>query len=214
MIKTLYSACYNDSGHPFNVLAENVEVATTPSDMMEENSALVIWGGSDINPKLYGHARGNRTGSGGQRDDVEWALLQQGIKMGIPIFGVCRGGQMLCAAAGGYLIQHVNNHAGSNHTVVTSTGETLQVNSIHHQMMMAPKEVGHELLAWSSHRLSDVYLYKDDQNHPPPEKEPEFIYFPTIKGFAIQWHPEGMSRTSPATTFIMKAIHERLSVFA
>lgn len=213
MIKTLYSACYNDSGHPFHTLAEEVTAAKTPSDMTEENSALVIWGGADIDPALYGHAEGSRTWPGGQRDHVEWALLQQAIKMDIPIFGVCRGGQMLCAAAGGYLIQHVNAHAGARHMVDTNTGESFQVNSIHHQMMVAPKEVGHELLAWSTRRLSDVYLYQDDKHHPPPEKESEFIYFPKIKGFAIQWHPEGMALESPATAFIMKAIHERIAVF-
>lgn len=214
MINTLYSGYYNDSGHPFHTLAENVEVATVPEDMVEENSALVIWGGADIDPALYGHETGNRTYPGGKRDRIEWALMEQAVKMGIPIFGVCRGGQMLCAMAGGYLIQHVNSHAGARHTVDTSTGERFQVNSIHHQMMVAPKEVDHELLAWSSNRLSDVYLYQNDQNHVPPPKESEFIYFPKLKGFAIQWHPEGMELNSPATKFIMKAIHERTAIFA
>lgn len=211
MIKTLYSAYYKDSGHPFNSLAKEVIVARQPSDMIEEDSALVIWGGSDIHPNLYNHVMGRGTYPGGKRDDDEWALLQQAIKMGIPIFGVCRGGQMLCAAAGGYLIQHVNNHAGARHEVTTSNGETFMVNSIHHQMMVAPKEVGHEMLAWSTRHLSDVYLYQNDQNHPVPQQEAEFIYFPAIKGFAIQWHPEAMHLDSPATQFIMEQINERLT---
>lgn len=210
MINTLYSACYHDSGHPFNVLAKEVTKVVVPTEMTEKDSALVIWGGADIDPELYNHPMGSRTYTGGKRDWIEWALMSQAIEMGIPIFGVCRGAQMLCAAAGGYLIQHVENHAGSKHNATTSDGKEFSINSIHHQMMVAPPEVDHQLLAWSTTNRSSVYLFKDDHIHPPPDKEPEFIYFPKIKGYAIQWHPEGMDSKSEATQFIFKVINDNL----
>ena len=209
-MKVLYSGYYPDDGYPFHSLAETVVHAKYPAQMTEQDSALVIWGGADIAPKLYGHETSSRTSSGGQRDYAEWALMQHAIKMGIPIIGVCRGAQMGCAAAGGYLIQHVDNHAGYSHLVETYDGQTIKVNSIHHQMMFVPEGVDHEVLGWSKTHLSDQYIYQKDQTHPRPEKELEFIYFPKIKCFAIQWHPEGMPEDCEATQFIMKEIGIKL----
>jgi putative glutamine amidotransferase len=217
MINKLYSACYADNGYPFDVLLSNRDshdVRTVVSaDQIDDdkNAALIIWGGADINPQLYGHPESTRTYPGGKRDFIEWALLQRAIEVGIPIIGVCRGAQMACAAAGGYLLQHVQNHSGSNHDVTTPDGKVIKVNSIHHQMMVAEK-VDHELLAWSTHRQSEEYIYKDDKLFEIPQgwKEPEFYYFPKIKAFAIQWHPEGMRRDSEATQYVLEKIRERI----
>jgi gamma-glutamyl-gamma-aminobutyrate hydrolase PuuD len=138
--------------------------------------------------------------------------MRRAAEVGIPIIGVCRGAQMACALAGGYLLQHVDNHGGSGHLVDTSDGKQFNVNSIHHQMMVATEKVDHELLAWSTQQRSAKYIYRDDQEFVTPEgwKEPEFYYFPKIKGFAIQWHPEAMNQASDATRFIMEKIRERL----
>ena len=160
------------------------------------------------------------------RDKLEWSLIQRAIEMGIPIFGVCRGAQMLCAAAGGWLIQNVRGHAGwGGHDVLTHDGQRFTVNSIHHQMMV-PDDVEHELVAWSSERVSEKYVQgqpgavaygigtygsdgkpKDDSWTPPEGwREAEFVYFPKINGYAIQWHPEGMPTRSPATQYILNYI--------
>lgn len=225
----LYSGYYNDDASPFDELAKKndqhdhgelpmgypiVEHAREPHELEAGNNALILWGGSDINPKFYGHPKGRRTGDAGLRDEMEWALLQRAVTLGLTIIGVCRGAQMLCAAAGGYLLQHVGNHMGY-HDVVTQDGTVLGVNSIHHQMMN-PFGVEHELLAWTPKPRSMVddkptYLYQDDKLFPIPENwvEPEYVYFPKIKGHAIQWHPEAMVTSSPATRFIMKSINER-----
>ena len=70
----------------------------------------------------------------------------------------------------------------------------------------------HELLAWSAHPQSKSYIWKDDQQWIPPNDwvEPEFVYFPTVKGFAIQWHPEMMPKAAPATQFVLEQIKEKL----
>lgn len=216
MIKKLYSALYRDDGYPFNSIAKECIPIGNPEHVTDTDAALIVWGGSDIDPKQYNHPKSSRTHTGGDRDWREWALMQQAIKIGIPIIGVCRGAQMACAAAGGFLIQHVDNHAGRMHATSTYDGRTIMTNSIHHQMMVAPKEVDHELLAWSTHQLSAKYIYKDDVAFIPPEdwKEPEFYYFPKIKGYAIQWHPEAMNIDSDATKFVLEQINERETVSA
>lgn len=215
-MKKLYSALYSDSGYPFNALLDddsrdNVQTIRDPEEMQEKDSALVIWGGADIHPELYNHPMHRTTYPGGQRDRLEWALLNRAVDLGIPIIGVCRGAQMLCARAGGWLIQDVNGHAGGAHWVATHDGDQFLTNSIHHQMMAGLGTVDHQLVAWSVKRLSDSYGYMDNQWFLPQEgwKEPEFVYFPKIKGYAIQWHPEGMAQSSPATEYVLKFITEK-----
>lgn len=217
MIKKLYSALYRDSGYPFSdLLGVKCEGIPDPEDITEKDSALIVWGGADINPALYGHAASKRTYfGGGTRDEREWAMMKKAVSMGVPIIGVCRGAQMACALAGGHLIQDVSGHSGY-HNVTTPDGRELSVNSIHHQMMVATDKVDHELLAWSTQARSKEYIYQDDKLFEIPTGwvEPEFYYFPKIKAFAVQWHPEMMDDNEPATKYVMEKIHERIGVSA
>lgn len=219
-MKTLYSAVYND-GFPFQTLLtdpKNVAQATHPADMLEFDSALVVWGGADISPDLYGHPTSRRCAPyASRRDQIEWELMAEAIEMEIPIIGVCRGAQMLCAAAGGFLIQDMNNHAGYGHDVLTHDGHKLGVNSIHHQMMV-PFGVPHEMVAWAATNIGEPYIYRDDKLFKPEEygyteknpwREPEFVYFPDINGYAIQWHPEMMRENSPATVYVLDYIKKK-----
>lgn len=210
-MKKLYSALYDDNCHPFNALLanpQNVEVVRDP-DQLENDGALIIWGGSDINPQLYNHPAHSTTYPGGLRDRLEWSLLTRAKEIGLPIIGVCRGAQMLCAAAGGFLLQDVHNHHG-HHEVVTHDGVKFNVNSIHHQMMAGFTMIDHELVAWREGRRGAPYGYMNDQTYSPPEnwKEPEFVYFRAINGYAIQWHPEMMGEESQATQYVLNYIRK------
>lgn len=211
MKKVLYSALYAEDGFPFQGLAERVQVVGRAHDMIEPDSILVLWGGADIDPALYGHRESKTTYTSEYRDNAEWKMLQMAMAMGIPIIGVCRGAQMLCAAAGGFLIQDVTRHAGYNHTCKTYDNQIFNVNSIHHQMMAGLEGVDHTLLAWSEHNRSQHYLIQDDMVYNPPAgwREPEMVDFPAIKGLAIQWHPEAMQENCAATEFILKEFKER-----
>lgn len=216
----LYSAIYGDD-YPFRSLAggRDVQAVIHPADMLSFDSALIIWGGSDISPELYKHPMSSRCAPyAGRRDQVEWTLLHEAINMDIPIIGVCRGAQMLCAAAGGFLIQDVNGHAGPSHKVKTYDGKEFKTNSLHHQMMV-PYGTEHELIAWSETNVGASYIYRDDKLFKPIEygyndtdnvwREPEFIYFPKINGYAIQWHPEMMNEDCEATKYILEFIKDR-----
>lgn len=208
--KKLYSAVYGGV-YPFGGLAEEHITVNKPEEMTDDDGVLVIWGGADINPDFYNHPHSKTTHPSDYRDPKEWALVQDAIKRGITIIGVCRGAQMLCAAAGGFLIQDVRGHLG-NHTVMTSDGLQFKTNSIHHQMMAGYEKVPHELLAWMPNPLAEKYVYKDDQAYIPPENfvEAEYIYFPAIRGHAIQWHPEGLGIDSEANRYVINAVKERM----
>ena len=206
----IVSALYADF-HPWDQLpfANSFEVCENHREL-KKGDILVVHGGSDIHPSLYGKGRSSHTWCGkepSQRDKIEWNLMQQARELGIPIVGICRGAQMLCALAGGYLIQHVNNHGGS-HSIETIDGRNMLVNSIHHQMMQ-PRDTEHELIAWAAPSQSDIY-FDEEETVFDIEKEPEFVYFNAIKGFAFQWHPEAMHHESPASRYILNFIEEKI----
>lgn len=210
-MKRLASAIWNDSG-PFMNLngVADCRAVRNPGELTPDD-ILIVHGGEDIHPSLYNKAVSRYTGVSGdnpsQRDRIEWALMQEAVKMGVPIIGICRGAQMLCALAGGFLVQHVHNHGG-RHMVVTKDDHSFLTNSIHHQMMY-PFDVEHELVSWVPEKLSDVHYDVDQQIELP--LEPEFVFFPQQKGFAIQWHPEMMADNTPANQYVIKFINERLA---
>lgn len=156
--------------------------------------AVLLWGGSDISPSLYDEPAFAHSGPSTptERDLFEWELCRQAVERNIPIIGICRGAQLLCAFAGGKLIQNVQGHHG-DHGITCHTGEVFNVSSSHHQMLY-PYDVPHEMLAWSSKKRSMVYqgvskeIFKNMNT--PSFEEPEVVYFPEINGFGIQCHPE------------------------
>lgn len=216
----LVSACFYDT-HPFDQLEfiENAVVTEDPN-ILAPGDILVVWGGGDIHPSLYGHGisvkSGARRDRPGDRDIIEWNLMQRAKELGIPIIGVCRGAQMLCALEGGHLFQHVENHAGQRHLIKTIDGEELFVNSLHHQMMQPKGD--YELIAWTKPLSNKYHVYFVDDTggaeHVLPQghvdKEPEFVYYPKIKGFAIQWHPEMEHGNTAGTRYLLKFIKSKL----
>lgn len=167
--------------------------------------ALILWGGEDIGTSLYNerpkYSYGNSLPS--ERDVFEWELLKICTKKKIPVIGVCRGAQLMCAFAGGKLIQDTDGH-GYSHNVVTTDRVFKNVTSSHHQMMF-PEFTDHELLAWTEKPLSSRYVgvevLKDFL-------EPEVVLFNDI-GLAIQPHPE-WEQTSEFTHWVHKQILTRL----
>jgi putative glutamine amidotransferase len=209
-MRRLVSAYYTGF-YPFTCLSEETPISTCDPDDLKPDDILLVWGGADISPVLYGktmsrYSHANPNGPS-PRDLVEWNLMQRAGKLGVPIIGICRGAQMLCAAAGGYLIQDITGHAGPNHGITTVNGDTYQVNSLHHQMMV-PYDSKHKLLGWSDHRRSAHYY--DENVDVEMEIEPELIHFTEFKGIGAQWHPEMMSYNAPATKMLIQHIKDIL----
>lgn len=199
--------------YPFN---EIFPVSRNLQTGFEGVDAVVLWGGEDIHPSYYNEephplnqARNNLVPS--RRDVFEWKVMLHCYTEGIPIIGVCRGAQFLCAFAGGSLVQHVNNHTNGNHLVTTSHGEILPVTSCHHQMMY-PYDVEHELLAWSKEKRST--FYEGPKQAPiasmDTRPEPEVVYFPKVRGLAIQGHPEWAQPNSRFVSYVNELVKTRL----
>ena len=209
----LVSALYDEVGPFMAVNTVNDYYVTGDPNALGTNDILLLHGGEDISPSLYNHAKHPYTSAPadrpGRRDRIEWALLQRAIELKIPVIGICRGAQMLCAAAGGYLIQHVENHGGY-HDVQCADGSVVETNSCHHQMQY-PFDVEHELLMWIEQKRSSVHYVGSGRSITNAlECEPETVYYPRIRGFAPQWHPEWLAHDCAANTKLLQMINERL----
>ncbi len=162
---------------------------------------LVIFsGGTDVNPDIYGHDRHPLTGfSDVERDREEGHIFQYCSSMLIPMAGICRGSQFLCAMNGGYLKQHVENHGiFGTHKMRTQDGKELDVTSTHHQMMQ-PQGL-FNILGWAE-ELSETHEEEVDGKDmalAQPGKEPECVHWPETMSIGFQFHPEYMALEAPA----------------
>ena len=73
---------------------------------MDRVDALVLTGGADVNPALYGEAPHSRLGEMSDvRDEWEIALIMAARARNTPVLAICRGAQILNVALGGALYQ-------------------------------------------------------------------------------------------------------------
>lgn len=189
--KTLCSGYYRGED-PFQMFARHKDVMK-PDDLPQDG-VLILWGGEDISPALYGQsvmrARAGYVPSA--RDVIEKRLFERAVDMGLPIIGICRGAQLACALSGGTLYQHIEGGHHTDHSVETKDGHTYFTSSCHHQALNV-NGASHELLAWDKNRKTVAYTDKDQY----PVTVPEVVFFDKTKCLAIQGHPEWMSPTSP-----------------
>lgn len=164
---------------------------------------FILWGGRDISPRFYGQKPHPKNQAGNdvhltERDRLEWYLCHEARKNLMPIIGVCRGAQLLCAFAGGSLFQDVTDH-NTAHKITTHTGETFVAAADHHQMMDL-RGTKYRMLAWADEKRSSFYDTDEPDggtNLPVEGKEPEVVYFPEINALAIQPHPEWERENTP-----------------
>ena len=172
------------------------KVVQDPDDLKDVR-IVVLHGGEDISPSIYGevpvYTRAGQKPS--YRDAEEMAIVTEAVRRGIPILGICRGAQLLCAMHGGHLYQHVSNHAG-NHHLVKVDNNIFHTNSYHHQMMIPDKEA--VVLGTTLEPLSKL---KFRQNPREPEVstdvEPEIVWFPKFRALGVQGHPEWLPEKHP-----------------
>jgi putative glutamine amidotransferase len=82
-------------------------------ETLDRLDGLLLSGGSDLDPALYGQdAHAETDGVVADRDRAEIALLQAALARDMPVLAVCRGSQVLNVARGGDLVQHLPDLVG------------------------------------------------------------------------------------------------------
>lgn len=150
---------------------------------------LILAGGSDISPELYGEENcGLSMGVDSERETSDRQAVDAFVKMGKPILGICRGEQMLNVLFGGTMIQDLGERckthtpegrddkfhivrAEQNTFLYELYGDEFEVNSSHHQ---AVKNISEKFLVAA--RASDGTV--------------EAIVHKKLNIYGIQWHPE------------------------
>jgi putative glutamine amidotransferase len=145
-----YSLAVQRAGGVALILPPDDSVAENPDELLDLLDALILAGGSDIDPGSYGakpHPETKITWP--ERDRFEIALGTRALERDMPILGICRGMEMLNVIQGGTLNQHLglelHRHTPgvfTDHRVELEPGslaarvvgsETTEVKSAHHQ---------------------------------------------------------------------------------
>jgi putative glutamine amidotransferase len=86
-----------------------------PEVLLDRVDGLMVIGGADLDPAVYGQTRSEHTESTYRdRDEFELALTRTALERGLPFLGICRGMQLLNVALGGTLNQHLVDDDGVN----------------------------------------------------------------------------------------------------
>jgi putative glutamine amidotransferase len=79
-----------------------------PEALLDRVDGLMVIGGADLDPEVYGQGRSEHTETSyRERDEFELALTREALRRGLPFLGICRGMQLLNVALGGTLNQHL-----------------------------------------------------------------------------------------------------------
>ena len=160
-------------------------------DSLTEADLVLFTGGEDVTPSLYGEKKHPTTGNNPYRDDAESLLFFEAQRLGIPMAGICRGGQFLNVMCGGKLYQHVGNHAISvlHEALDSRSGRTLGVTSTHHQMMR-PAPSG-EVLCYAKLGGFREHMYGEHMvAGNPSDEDVEVVLYKEQHVLCFQPHPE------------------------
>ena len=185
------------------VLLPSVVDERSLAEQLKRIDALLLSGGGDINPLLFGEEPDQKLGCVlADRDEYEIRLIQLAHTQGIPVLGICRGIQIINVAFGGSIFQDIYSQAPgcrlkhsqdsrsdfASHTVDIVSGSqlyeilgktALPVNSYHHQSVktVAPGFVinarSRDLIIEGIEKTSGSFL------------------------LGVQWHPEMLVDSYP-----------------
>jgi putative glutamine amidotransferase len=186
-------------------VARVLEVSESPRKLVGELQGVLLTGGGDVDPVLYGEERHSTLEDAEPgRDEFEIDLARRAMGADLPLLAICRGAQVLNVAAGGTLVQDIPSTLQTNltHTLeqpkdaiahqiqivagsklrealgpVVNAAGSCRVNSRHHQSV---GRVGSGLVTTAT----------------APDGVIEAIEAPD-KPFCVgvQWHPENFWRT-------------------
>ena len=178
--------------------------------LLEKIDGLILAGGGDIAPSLYGGAHHPTIYSvDAERDAFEFALAKAALAKQIPVLGICRGMQMLSVASGAALIPHVPDVYGD---------------AIAHRLYLPRRPTPHPLQLEPNSRLAAlmqaVHINVMSWHHQAVKTLPsgwrvaaqatdglleaiECEHHPWAIG--VQWHPE-LSPNDPAHQKLFRAL--------
>lgn len=140
---------------------------------MTDIDVVVLSGGNNVNPERYGG--GSLTDVYDVRDTTEGHLMEEALKRGIPLIGICRGFQFINVVLGGKITHEIKNHVRKDHKLI-STNSILnnEITNTYHNQGITKDDLadGLEVLA----ETEDGFI--------------EAFHSMGKKVLGLQWHPE------------------------
>lgn len=169
-----------------------IAAETAPQQLAHLCHALLLSGGGDISPALYGHSPlADTLHTDPRRDAFEFALTRAFLAQNKPILGICRGAQVLNCVLGGTLYQDLPSQLGVHHLEDTLRhpilcregsllarlfGPRFRVNSTHHQAVQEAAP-GLKVTAISPDGVTEAFEARD----------------PRRPLWGVQFHPERLT---------------------
>lgn len=178
--RALVESIWNAGGEPITLLPT---ADTDWSTRLRGFSAVLMPGGGDLNPELYGQQPESEElyGIDDLQDSADLSLTKWAIENNVPLLAICRGFQLVNVAFGGTLVQHMqNDHRHVVHQLhLDADAERLGVgvtplesSCYHHQ---AIDRLGEGLRVIARAELGHVEAVAIDNG---------------AWAYAVQWHPE------------------------
>ncbi|HTG33367.1 MAG TPA: gamma-glutamyl-gamma-aminobutyrate hydrolase family protein [Thermoanaerobaculia bacterium] len=171
-----------------------------PRDLAASARAVVLCGGLDIHPERYGEAirPHARIELDVERDEMEWDLLELAQERRLPVWGVCRGLQVLNVYFGGSLWQDLPTQLPSQ--IDHSQSKTLDLLA-HTLQVIEPEAPLGELLTRDIPLVNSRHhqaIKRTAEGFVPVALSPDGLIEATVldRGDwwvrAVQWHPENL----------------------
>ncbi len=172
---------------------------------MESLDGLLLAGGNDLSPALFGEEPIEALGEVNPlRDNFEMMLIRQAYSMNMPVLGICRGIQAMVVALGGRLYQDLPSQRSlenltnvkhmqappytepcHNVSIISDSflhkyiqADVIDVNSTHHQAVREPIPNGVKTIAFAQDGVIEGI------------EAPDKTFF-----VGVQWHPERLYKT-------------------
>lgn len=176
-------------------LLPTVETAENAERLVQNLDGLFLLGGSDVDPASYG--RDPEPGIEATvpiRDQSEIALARAAIDAGIPVFGICRGLQVLNVVNGGTLHQHLEGESLARHR---KYNDRISDDAVHEIEVQAGSLVA-EAIGAGSHTVNSYHHQAVDivggggrvTAVSPADAVVEAVEWGSGFTVGVQWHPE------------------------
>jgi putative glutamine amidotransferase len=185
-----------------------VDASIRVAEALAGADGLLLTGGGDVESSRYGEAPHPATEDvDPARDEFEIGLIAEARRRDLPIFGICRGAQVLNIAAGGTLVQDIPSEISGalNHSLDVPQHQPydlahevwIEKDSLLAQLM-AERLVGSDTCEVNSRHHQAVKAVAPGFRvaATAPDGVIEAIEDPSLRFcLGVEWHPENFWRT-------------------